>query len=477
MKVSVKSVVFLFLQLIVSCESYYILTGGRLGDFPSPDESKHIPLTTSQSFFELKHHCGKIPFHVNVYAYSTEGDDRGYRFDGTGSCQNDGQETERYGGILFGYNEKNVLIWVPTPHGRDKSGRVIFIGEGWGGNKHSQSSAFSKVNLAIEIWYDGPVPSFEKHISFYTKSSSSTQNVGHPLEMLPEVISVRVTSANKVAGQSYHFHATGSSQTTTKTLSDKTRKYGGIIFGYNNNEVVLWGPNKKNGGCIAVGKRWGGGKKSDVMFAHDCTVHIRMWITSFPLPAFQSEWQTYQANQQADSFIEIKHNLHKYPSLVKVQYRKPYHDEPTYVFEGSSSVQTTPLTSQKYGGVIYAYNKDKIRIWLPTSSKVGQAYAIYVGKGWGDANSEYQSESVELRVLVYADMCAHDDEVVDAQQTCRKSSETEIIQNMNEWSKCSNPCGVGEKTRSVKGMNITSTINEFSRRLKLKSICFDQRLH
>jgi len=75
MKVSVKSVVFLFLQLIVSCESYYILTGGRLGDFPSPDESKHIPLTTSQSFFELKHHCGKIPFHVNVYAYSTEGDE------------------------------------------------------------------------------------------------------------------------------------------------------------------------------------------------------------------------------------------------------------------------------------------------------------------------------------------------------------------------------------------------------------------
>ena len=145
--------------------------------------------------------------------------------------------------------------------------------------------------------------------------------------------------------------------------------------------------------------------------------------------------------------------MRKYPSLVKVQYRKPYHDKATYVFEGSASVQATPLTSKKYGGVIYAYNKDTIRIWLPTSSKVGQAYAIYVGEGWGDANSEYLSESVELRVLVYADMCTDENDVVDAQQICRRSSETEIIQSMNEWGKCSNPCGAGDKTRSVKGMH------------------------
>uniref|UniRef100_A0A7M5XHW3 Uncharacterized protein n=2 Tax=Clytia hemisphaerica TaxID=252671 RepID=A0A7M5XHW3_9CNID len=348
---------------------------------------------------------------------------------------------------------------MPSPYGGDNRGRVIFIGEGWGGNTHSQSSTLSNVNVVVEVWYDGPTPSFEMHVPIYTTGKSSSRRYGNPLEMVPELISVRVASANKAAGQDYHFHATGSSQVSTKTLGDKSRKYGGLIFGYNHKEIILWGPSKKNGGCIAVGKRWGDGKESDLMFAHNCTVHIRMWVSSFPLPAFQSEWTAYKANQHSDSFIEIKHNLRKYPSLVKVQYRKPYENEPTLIFEGTASVQSTPFSSNKYGGVIYAYNKDSIRIWLPTSSsKSTQAYAIYVGDGWvknknikdDHRDIEEYSEEVELRVLVYADICPLDDEVVDAQRTCRRGSETEITQVMSLWNQCSNPCGEGRKTRNVK---------------------------
>ena len=448
MKLTSNLLIFLYLTVKLS-KCYYVLTGGRLGDFPPPDESRHVPVTTSESYYEIPHKSGKIPFHVNVYAYSTtEGDNRGYRFDGTGSCQNDGQETEGYGGILFAYNEKFVRLWMPSPYGRDNSGRVIFIGEGWGGNTHSQSSRLSSVNVVVEVWHMGPVPSFDKHVSFYTKGLDSSRKLGHPLEMIPELISVRVTASNKAAGQNFQFHATGSSQVSTKTLNDKSRKYGGIIFAYNHKEVVLWGPSKKNGGCIAVGKRWGDGKESDLMFAHNCTVHIRMWVTSFPLPAFQSEWTVYHANQHSDSFIEIKHNLRKYPSLVRIQYRKIYEDHPTLIFEGTASVQSTPLSSKNYGGVIYAYNKASIRIWLPTSSKLDQAYVIYVGDGWG--GKEYKSESVELRVLLYADMCQNN-ETLDAQGICRETTETEIVQVMDEWGSCSNPCGVGRKNRQVKG--------------------------
>ena len=75
---------------------------------------------------------------------------------------------------------------------------------------------------------------------------------------------------------------------------------------------------------------------------------------------------------------------------------------------------------------------------------------IYVGDGWG--GEEYKSESVELRVLLYADMCLNN-ETLDAQGICRQTTETEIVQVMDEWGSCSNPCGMGRKNRDVKGIN------------------------
>ena len=64
-------------------------------------------------------------------------------------------------------------------------------------------------------------------------------------------------------------------------------------------------------------------------------------------------------------------------------------------------------------------------------------------------------------MLVYADICPLDDEVVDAQRTCRRGSETEITQVMSPWGQCSNPCGEGRKTRNVKGIVCLSFLKGF----------------
>lgn len=437
----------ILIQLICYCHCN-LLTGGRLGDFP-PSRTIKLHVTNSgTSYYEVDHECDKLPFLVNVYAYSqTDGDNHSYRFDGTGSCQNDGQESEGYGGVLFAYNEQLVRLWIPSHNGRDNSGRTIFVGEGWGGNTHSQSS--SKAVVVIEIWKDGPNPSFQKHLSFHTKSSPSI-SLNHPLQMIPEFISVRVTAANKAVGQSFHFHATGSSQTATNILKNKARRYGGIIYAYNDKEIKLWGPNRKQGGCIAIGKRWGNGRESDTMFAQNCTIQIRLWVNSMTLPAFQSDWRLLRANQHTKSFIEIKHNLRRYPSLVKVQCRIS-NNVSEFIFEGIGSVQSTPASSNKYGGILYAYNKENVRLWLPTSSKPGQAHAIFVGNGWGD--QEFSSESAEVRIMLYIDLCREDNEIMDALGVCRTNSETHIEQKLSSWGECSNPCGPGKKLRGVDGMS------------------------
>lgn len=121
------------------------------------------------------------------------------------------------------------------------------------------------------------------------------------------------------------------------------------------------------------------------------------------------------------------------------------------IFEGSGSIQATAFGKHRYGGVLFAYDKLTVRIWLPTSTKENQAYIIFIGDGWGDKTNATYNVTAELRVQVFADKCMDKTRAVDAQGYCRDISEVQLVQKMSPWGKCSNPCGNGTKVRKVQG--------------------------
>lgn len=412
------------------------LSGARLGDFPSPDFTKTIKLTSRgyHAFAEVNHNFGIIPFHVRVYAFSKDGDNANYLFEGVGSCQNDGQGSVGFGGILFAYNKSTVRLWAPT-----KMGRVIFVGEGWGGNMNSQSS--TEAFVTVHVWKNGPSPSFQKVLQIHSKRTDKIE-LQHPLRQIPEIISVRVTSSNRKEGD-FFFNAIGSAQT-----SSQSRSFGGVIFAYNHNKIVLWTPNESKTGCINIGKRWGNGKYA-ARSIQNCTLHIRLWVNSFPPPIFQTDWIPHHANKHKASYVEIKHDLKILPSYVKVQYRAENKPD-ALIYEGFGSAQTTPLSSYKYGGILYAYSRDSVRLWLPTSSKPDQAYIVFVGDGWGSKNITISSALANIRIQIYANRCFREADVIDAQGYCRDATDTSLTQMMGLWEKCSNPCGEGTKHRNIR---------------------------
>lgn len=62
------------------------------------------------------------------------------------------------------------------------------------------------------------------------------------------------------------------------------------------------------------------------------------------------------------------------------------------------SVQNADPTNQ-YGGVMYSYSTDKIRLWHPNLD--GRHFLVYVNSKWGGGNHIQSSESVVAKVSVW----------------------------------------------------------------------------
>lgn len=102
--------------------------------------------------------------------------------------------------------------------------------------------------------------------------------------------------------------------------------------------------------------------------------------------------------------------LHSF--LYRAQVSPTDGDNRGFLFPGISSVQNTDPTIQ-YGGVMYAYSTDKIRLWHPKLDS--QHFLVYINNEWGRGNHVQSSESVVAKVSVWK-----------AGQICTKSSITNL---------------------------------------------------
>ena len=121
------------------------------------------------------------------------------------------------------------------------------------------------------------------------------------------------------------------------------------------------------------------------------------------LPFFDSGWFEMKSQAGPDSFTEISHNLGTYPSKVKVLIKAIDGNNEGYIFEGMGMAQADDDAEyQTYGGVVFAYNQTKVRLWAPdrdTHSATGAI--INIRDGWGGEVNSQKSHTALVRVLVW----------------------------------------------------------------------------
>lgn len=94
-------------------------------------------------------------------------------------------------------------------------------------------------------------------------------------------------------------------------------------------------------------------------------------------PSFESSWRVISI----ESTIDIPHNLGVYPAKVDVQIRVTK-EGVDYIFTGTGAAQRDDDIGLSYGGIVYIYDTEIVRLITPDgrdsndgqSSDVGSAY-------------------------------------------------------------------------------------------------------
>ena len=437
--------------LTTSVLSELFYNGARLSAFSKPDFRTSFRFRSnngSSSFREVYTGQNQRPFHVRVYAKVLNGVNAGFCFEGVGAAQVSARKSgHSHGGLIFAYNSNYVRIWAPSLFRNNSNGRIIFVRQGWGGEKYSQRA--EEALVVVEVWNIGPVPTFQKNILVDISFANRVFfEIEHELAEIPERVLVRVTplsgeSRKRSPNYGYWFNGISSSQNVEE------KGYGGVIFAYNQKKILLWLPKSgtRNTGCVYVKNGWGG--EQQVERASRCMVYIFAWVMNFPVPSFTTDWTSLNS-QGRSSFLEIRHSMNMMPSLVIVQGRSDINKG--LIFEGTGAVMSTDSNLRGYGGILFAYDKNVIRIWVPKRyNGAKDGYSILVNGGWGNGRSLKSSHHVNVRVLVYTSNCDTTQETVIGKGICQKFKYNSYHWQTGPWYKCSSICNRGVKHREVTG--------------------------
>ena len=424
----------------------------RLAAFTNPDFNTSFILRSnngSDSFKEVQTGRQQMPFHVRVYAKVLSGANAGFCFEGVGSAQVSARkESHPLGGIVFAYDESRVRIWAPSVFkGTGANGRIVLVNDDWGGKRYSQSC--DEALVVVEVWYIGPIPTFQANTLVDTEDHDRVfVEVDHNLGQIPERVVVRVSPLTRdkrkpSPNQGFWFNAITASQNAQR------KRYGGVIFAYNKKRIWLWAPssNTKKTGCVFVRDGWGDEQYAET--ATKCTVHIFAWVLKFPVPTFKTEWKLMTPQRSNDmKFWEVKHMMNVLPVLVVVQARTSR----GLIFEATGATMSTDNNTGGYGGILFAYDKKSVRVWLPGKQRgIGNGYSVLVKRGWGDNFMLQEYHLVRLRVIIYTANCDPKKETITQKGVCTSVQYNSYCWMTGPWGKCSSICNNGVNHRDILG--------------------------
>lgn len=197
---------------------------------------------------------------------------------------------------------------------------------------------------------------------------NSYKELTHNLGGIPGVVSVISRSYNGgVDGNGasgYIYPGIGSVQADERY----NEHYGGVLFGLSSDKVRLWVPSAsqyyRSGYTININKGWGGPSKGESRRDGQ----VRVILKPARPPDFDSGWFQMRSNDPNLSYHQLEHKLKNDMSYaqVKVNYRsrKSGSVHEAFQFTGTGTQQSDASGGQ-YGGLLYAWSQDHVRIWAP----------------------------------------------------------------------------------------------------------------
>ncbi|XP_071131764.1 mucin-2-like [Mytilus edulis] len=109
-----------------------------------------------------------------------------------------------------------------------------------------------------------------------------------------------------------------------------------------------------------------------------------------------------------------------------------------YLFKATGAVQNT-LTNNSYGGIVYSYSTQSLRVWYPPVKDHGKQYLVYLDKLFGKSSTATLAELEITTIVPYVKKCTQWDDWVNS-NTPDGSGDYEPFDIVAKHSKlCTNP--------------------------------------
>ncbi|KAL4226706.1 hypothetical protein ACF0H5_014686 [Mactra antiquata] len=149
----------------------------------------------------------------------------------------------------------------------------------------------------------------------------------------------------------------------------KDEVYGGVVYFYDSSNIYIITPLKTNN--FAVGRVLNTGENKNRRLgnnhqaSNEAYVRVKVWSpVDFPKPDIESEWFPLDTDNPSRAYHELTHGLNEYPGLVNVQTRSTSKNgENVVIFEGVGT-STSYREWLNYGGVVHAFDKNYVRVWV-----------------------------------------------------------------------------------------------------------------
>ncbi|XP_061195159.1 uncharacterized protein LOC133203384 [Saccostrea echinata] len=221
----------------------------RLFDWPKPDfvHNCNLIISTAEPYKLVTHSLRRLPDFVTVQLIL----DDGFVADGQGvtTVTEDDTFTNHVCGVLFGISTTSITLWVPNKN----EDYVICYNDGWG----NISRVYDSARVVIRAWILSNADIVQRESFPYSHGDLITGTVPTMCYLDPDnyIVIVEVKDASISDGKV--FYAAG-----TASLGKINDPFGGVVYGYNETDVLLWTPSVTNGYLIYVDGIWGDGTET-----------------------------------------------------------------------------------------------------------------------------------------------------------------------------------------------------------------------
>lgn len=188
--------------------------------------------------------------------------------------------------------------------------------------------------------------------------------------------------------------------------SNGCNEYGGFVYAYNNVSIRVWLPEQNNGPRL--------GHTFMFQDGWSCGLYNMQsdGRANEPIMFKAYVWRKYrQDNSNADfsrsinmrsrssaAYAEVAHNLGQYPERVSVMVEAVDGPNRGYKFPARGNSMVDDDNSKQYGGLVFAYNNQRVRLWAPTGPG-GRLLSTH--DGWGGEAFRANSDAGRVHIKAW----------------------------------------------------------------------------